>query len=279
MSASAVDLAVSFVLYNTAVEEVERVVSRVLQSRLTLRIHLIDNSPTPISLPGLDDERIVRVNSGRNLGYGAAHNIAIRAERGRSRHHAVLNTDIDFEGHVLDELVEFLDSHPGVGMVAPKIVYPDCSPQYLCRLLPGPLDIVARRLVPRSKWGRRRNRYYEFRDWTYDEVADFPSLSGCFMVIRSDVLAVVDGFDERFFLYFEDFDLSRRINAVARTQFVPVGPVTHEYRSRRGITPRTAAHLATGAARYFSKWGWFVDPGRDAANRAALGQFERRGQV
>lgn len=272
-AAECVDAVVSLVLYKTPIEEVEQVVRQVMQSRLNLRVHLIDNSPEPTDLSGFTDPRIVHVHNARNLGYGSGHNIAIRDTRARGRYHVVLNTDLVFDGTVIDRLVAFMDARPTAGLTMPKIVYPDGTIQHLCRLLPTPLDIFGRRVVGRTAFAKRRNRRYEFCDWTHDQIAEFPFLSGCFMVIRRSVLDALGGFDQRFFMYFEDIDLSRRINEISETLFVPLGPVMHEYRTQSRTSWRLRFYALASTTRYFCKWGWMFDRGRVSANRKAIDQF------
>jgi GT2 family glycosyltransferase len=95
------------------------------------------------------------------------------------------------------------------------------------------------------------------------------------MLLRRSVLDVVGYFDERYFLYAEDLDLSRRINTVARTLFVPSQTVVHEYRSRTSPSLRRLGYAAINLTRYFNKWGWIRDADRDRVNRRALEQFSR----
>ena len=84
-----------------------------------------------------------------NLGFGAAHNLALRSlEEVASEFHLMVNPDILFGDKVLQGLVRVLDARPQVGWVMPKVLYPDGSQQYLCKLLPTPLDFAVRRFVP-----------------------------------------------------------------------------------------------------------------------------------
>ena len=85
-------------------------------------------------------DRLTVLRPGRNLGYGAAHNLAFKLSEG-GRYHAVLNTDLVYGPDVFPRLLEFMDAHNEVGLSMPRVIYPDGSIQHLCRLLPHPLDI------------------------------------------------------------------------------------------------------------------------------------------
>lgn len=271
-----VDCTVSFVLYHTDLGEVSRVVRAVCSAKADVRIWVIDNTVPPLVLPPFPDN-VITIATGHNLGYGRAHNIAIRASHGMARYHFVLNTDLEFDGSAIDGMVAFLDVHPEAGLAMPKVLYPDGKIQRLCRLLPDPKGLVIRRFLGNTALGRRQNKRYEFHDWHYDSVASFPFLSGCFMAMRRSVLDQIGGFDERFFMYAEDIDLSRRIHAVSETLFVPSVSVQHEYRSQTRRSWRLLRYLFVNFARYFSKWGWLFDRERDRMNAETIARLRRAG--
>jgi GT2 family glycosyltransferase len=257
-------LTVSFVLFRTPADEVARAVSQVHRSIPDVRVILVDNSPGMNELPLLDSERVITIRPGSNVGYGSAHNLAF-AQSLDSDYHAALNTDLTYGPEVFPALLEFMDSHPEVGLVMPRVCYPDGSIQHLCRLLPHPLDVFGRGFLSGTRWVEKRNDAYEFRKWDYGTKKEFPFLSGCFMMLRRSVITDVGGFDERFFMYGEDVDLSRRINQQHRTMFFPHVSVMHEYRSQR-VGARRTLTKTVNLARYFNKWGWFRDPERDLIN-------------
>jgi GT2 family glycosyltransferase len=264
-------LVVSFVLYRTEAAEVDRAVRQVLaSSELSVHIVIVDNSPVPVEVADFPAHQVTLLRTGKNLGYGRGHNIAIAMSRGRCCYHAVLNTDLAFDAGALPALVDFMDKRPSVGLAMPRITYENGQIQRLCRLLPTPADLIGRRFLSFLPSSERRNRRYEFHDWSYDEVASFPFLSGCFMLIRRSVLDRVQGFDPRYFLYAEDLDLSRRIHAIAETLFVPIVTVRHGYRTQFKRSFRLTRYAMVSLAKYFLKWGWFLDPERDRINKRCL---------
>lgn len=264
------DLAVSLVLYETAPSEVAACIDQVLASSRRVRLVVIDNSPQPVPLPTYKGQSVEVIHSERNLGYGTAHNRAIATCRGSAPYHLVMNTDVAFVGDVLDEMCAFMDAHPDVGLSSPRILYPDGSLQTSCRLLPSPLNMFGRGFFDKSRWNEAIDRRYELKDWNYEELADIPFLPGCFMLMREDVLKKVKGFDERFFLFAEDLDLSRRIHAVSRSVFVPGSTITHDLRSRAAPSLIRHRYKLVNIARYFAKWGWMFDSERKRINQATI---------
>jgi GT2 family glycosyltransferase len=267
------DVCVSFVLFDNDKDEVTRAIQQVQASRISSHIVIVDNSCPPLDLGYAAASGATVLSTGKNIGYGRGHNIALHASKGKCRYNLVMNTDLQTEGDTIAEMVAFMDTHLDAGLAMPKVRYPDGSLQRLCRLLPNPADMIARRVMKGTKWAKARNNRYEFHGWNYDTVGNFPFLSGCFMLCRRSVLDCVGYFDERYFLYAEDLDLSRRIHSVAKTLFNPDQSVIHEYRSQSTPSLARVKYAAVSLCRYFSKWGWLVDHNRDRINQAALTQF------
>lgn len=268
-----IDACISFVLFENDRQEIIDAIEQVRSDKVTTHVVVIDNSVPPMDLAFATSMGATVVATNKNVGYGRGHNIALAASRGKCRYNIVMNTDLQPRGDVIAGMVAFMDRHDDAGLAMPRVCYPDGSLQRLCRLLPDPSDIVARRLLQGTKWGKEKNRKYEFHNWNYDSVAEFPFLSGCFMILRRDVLDRIGHFDERYFLYAEDLDLSRRVSEVSRTLYNPDETVVHEYRSKSKPSLKRMRYALVSLSKYFFKWGWVVDPSRDRINRAAIDQF------
>ena len=273
--AKMIDLSVSIVLFHNDKEEVKRAIHSVLNADLRIKVFLVDNSATDDlrSLSNLDD-RICYVFNDENIGFGSAHNLAIKeAIKGNVPYHLVLNPDVYFEKGVLEELFDFMQENPDVGIVMPKVLYPDGKIQYVCRLLPTPTDLFGRRFLgfpPFKGYVEERNHVYELRFTGYDRIMRVPHLVGCFLFIRVDVLKKVGLFDERFFMYLEDTDLTRRICRVADILYYPNVSIFHVYnRDSYKDFGSLRIHMES-AIKYFNKWGWFNDPERDTINKKTL---------
>ena len=234
-------LTASVVTYHTSLPEAGAVLDCVLRSSID-KLYIIDNSRN-------DALRILEKRSSKiryihnaNIGYGGAHNLAIReAMELGAKYHVVLNPDIRFAPETIESLACYMDAHEDVGQIMPKVFYPDGRLQYLCKLLPTPADLIFRRFLP-TGWAKKSRERFELRFSDYDKEKNIPFLSGCFMFLRVEALCKVGLFDERFFMYGEDIDLSRRMLLIHIRNII----------------------------RYFNKWGWFFDAQRRKINRRLL---------
>ena len=268
-------LNVSIVLYQNSLVQLKRAINSVLSTKLDVKLYLIDNSPAD-SLKILSElnPRIVYIFNNANLGFGKAHNIAIKETLKEGvPFHLIMNPDIYFDKEVLEELYSFMEENKDIGLVMPKVLYPDGRIQYLCKLLPTPFDLFGRRFLnkgPLKKYIEKRNEIYELRFTGYNKIMEVPYLSGCFMFIRTEVLKKIGLFDERFFMYLEDTDLSRRIHRVAKTIYYPYVHIYHEHQKGSYKNLKLLKIHIESAIKYFNKWGWFNDPERETINRKTL---------
>jgi GT2 family glycosyltransferase len=266
----------SLVLYKSH-DIVENTIRCILNSGVNIYLYLIDNSPTDALKTELkkyiDLSSVEYVFTGKNLGFGAAHNIAIQAALHISKYHLIINPDITFEGHVIEELFCFMEATPNVGHVMPKIKYPDGSIQYVAKLIPTPYDLIVKRFLPASVSQNRLNTF-QLKLSGYNEIMEAPYLSGCFMFLRNESLKKVGFFDERFFMYPEDIDLTRRINVNYKTIFYPYVEVIHNHERASYKSIRMLFIHVFNIVKYFNKWGWFFDKQRKATNRRILSQFK-----
>jgi GT2 family glycosyltransferase len=270
------NITASIVVYNTDYTVLRKLVKCLENEETDILLYVIDNSPTEELGKQLPRDSIRYIFNGRNIGYGAAHNIALRESLQESKYHIILNPDIYFPEGTVQRLLMYLEENPTVGLVMPKILFPDGSNQFLCKLLPRPIDLVMRNFLPGSRITQKINYRYEMRFSDYDRSMNVPYLSGCFMFIRTDVLKYVGLFDERFFLYFEDTDLSRRIHNRYKTVCHPFEVAYHNY-GRGSYSDRRLLQIhIRSAMRYFNKWGWFFDRERREINRRAIEFFAMR---
>ncbi|MBQ9339368.1 MAG: glycosyltransferase family 2 protein [Paludibacteraceae bacterium] len=246
----------SIVTYNTPKDEVERIRAILSASPVVNHISIIDNT----------------IN---NRGYGAAHNIALQQSLKEGvEYHLVVNSDISFDSAILAELCAYMDSHPDVGHLMPRVTYPDGSLQYLCKLLPTPFDLFGRRFLP-QRFTERSNMRYELRFTGYNREMNVPYLSGCFMLLRTEALRQVGLFDERYFLYPEDVDLTRRIHRQYKTMYYPYCTIVHNHRRASYKSLRmTWVHLIN-MCKYFNKWGWLFDEERRRFNKETIELYKQ----
>ena len=210
------------------------------------------------------------------MGYGKAHNIAIRKSiKENAKYHVVMNPDIYFEKGVIEKLYEYMESNQEVGLAMPKVLYFNGDVQYLAKLLPTPFDLFLRRFVPFNFLKEKRSEKYELRFTGYNDIMEVPFLSGCFMFLRVKVLKEVGLFDENFFMYLEDIDLSRRIHQKYKTIFYPKVNVYHEYEKGSYKSLKLLIYHVRSAIYYFNKWGWIFDKERKKINDNILKKWRR----
>ncbi|MGA7802129.1 MAG: glycosyltransferase family 2 protein [Gammaproteobacteria bacterium] len=197
------------------------------------------------------------LHPGRNLGYGEGHNLA--ACEVSATYRLILNPDVLLNEDALVRAVSFMERNPGVGMLSPWAIDRRGERQYLCKQYPGAWNLVLRGLMPHGvqRLFRRRLDRYQMRGVTESQVVEsVPIVSGCFMLIRESVWQRVDGFDPRFFLYFEDFDLSLRIGVLSRIAYVPSVRIRHfgGYAARKGW--RHVYLFVRSALTFYRIHGW-----------------------
>lgn len=263
----------SVVLFNTPAEYVKTVAASFSPSENRV-LFLVDNSPEESGeysfLDGMEGVRYIF--NGKNLGYGKANNIAIRmAFEMNSDYHLVLNPDVSFSPGLIDELASYADCHPDVVYLMPKIVDENGELQHLCKLLPKPSDLILRRFAPKTKRVTANDERYTLAASGYDKIINPPCLSGCFMFMRTSALKENSLlFDERFFMYCEDFDLMRRLHRVGKTVYYPFARAVHKNSAASYSNPVMLLHHIASACRYFNKYGWISDAERDTVNRETL---------
>jgi len=200
------------------------------------------------------------VHGHANIGYGAAHNLALHGSG--ADYHLVLNPDVELAADALLNAVRWMNAHPDVGAIAPQVKRRDGTRDYLVKRKPAVLDLALRGFMPRvgRLLFRHRLDRYEMRD-VIDadperDVVDVAAMSGACMLLRRRAVDQTGGFDPRFFLYFEDYDWTVRLNKVTRTAYVPSFEVVHHGggASRKGM--RHVGHFVKGGWRYYRKHGW-----------------------
>lgn len=267
-------ITVSIVSYHHRSSEIRKIMDCVLAAPID-KLFIIDHSSDD-RLRELErmSERVRYIHS-INRGYGAGHNIAIREaiELGAT-YHVVVNPDIYFKNGVLERLVEYMEKNKDVGQIMPKVYYPNGDLQCLCKLIPTPLDLIFKRFLP---YFITKKRMYRFQlSFTgYDKIMNVPYLSGCFMFFRTSVLQEIGLFDERFFMYPEDIDITRRIHEKYKTIFFPDVSIIHAHAAASKTNFKMLKVHILNMIKYFNKWGWYFDSRRKIINKKVLKDLEK----
>lgn len=264
----------SIVTYHNNFEDLEAVINSFLNTNLDIKLYISDNSSNEKIKELCNDDRIEYTFNNGNLGFGKAHNVSIRkALKKNSKYHLILNPDITFNGGVLEELLNYMELNNSVGLIMPKILYPTGEIQKLTKLLPTPMNLIFRKFCPIKKYIDKLDYKYEMRFSEYNKEMEVPYLSGCFMFVRTEIFKEVGYFDENFFMYLEDTDLSRRIHEKYKTIYYPKVQINHKFAKGSYVNKKLLMYHIKSAIYYFNKWGWFFDKKRKEVNSRILKEW------
>ena len=264
----------SIVLFHNKKEDLQKVIESFLGHKGNVNLILVDNSSNDELSSLANDPRINYIFNNSNLGFGKAHNIALnQAFNLNSDYHIFLNPDIYFSPVIISIILQRFENEESIGLISPKILYKNNEVQFLCKLLPTPIDLIIRRFISIGNIRQKLINKYEMRFFGYDKEIEPPTVSGCFMFIKTSVIKKVGGFDERFFMYLEDVDLSRRIAQVSKVLFYPKVHITHKYEKGSYKQLRLLLYHLSSAIKYFNKWGWVFDKKRKVINIQILNQL------
>lgn len=266
----------SIVLYNTSEEDIQNIFSSLVNVKILYKLYVIDNSPQDqLKKYFVDKKDITYIHNPSNPGFGASHNIALEMSIHEGvDFHFVINPDVFFKEDVISKMISYMRDNSDVGMMMPEILNLDGSIQNLPKLLPSPLSIILRKLQkPKFIYQKFINKY-ELRFVEKNTTYVAPILSGCFTLFRTEALNEIGLYDDRFFMYFEDWDISRRMHEKYKTVYFPEVSIYHGYESGANKSSRLFKVFLMSAKTYFNKWGWIFDKERVKVNKNTLNQFK-----
>ncbi len=265
------NLSITIVLYNNDLNTVNQTIKSCIQDLLPKHIYVIDNSDD-LKLSVI--ETLYKINYLKNInkGFGSGHNFAFKKFNilRNYKYNIILNPDITFEKDTVKRLMKYLDQNPKVGALMPKIVNTDGTLQFARRCLPKPSHLIQKRLFPNSKLANE----YELKCYEPKVPIELIGICGCFMLINLDIIKRIGLFDERYFMYFEDFDLARRISLNAKVIYYPLVRVFHEAQRGHKTDLKLFFHLIISSIKYFYKWGIF-DNYREETNRKLIEKIKK----
>lgn len=268
------DLSVSIVTYNSSLELLRRTLSslrlatrRAAPGKLAaVEVRVVDNGSGAVyreqlqrlllEFPAQPGFQLKLQNLPRNLGYGGGHNQAMVEG---SDYHLVLNPDVELAEDALEAGLSRFQAQADTVLLSPRAIGPEGDQEFLCKRHPSVLVLLLRAFAPRlgQRWFPHQMASYQMSDvCTGDQPVEVPLASGCFMLLRGAAVRATGGFDESYFMYFEDFDLSLRLAEMGRVEYLPAMQITHHggYAGSKGL-----AHVrlfARGALRFFRQHGW-----------------------
>ena len=251
-----------FVAFHPEASEVERLREclAALDPRVGYAVVANDHRPGE-AVDALAKGSLAFLGNRGNPGYGRAVNqmsIALRQKGLTPPYLAALNTDLAWSPGTFETLLAAMESDPQLMLLVPQLLSPEGEAQHLCKQHPTLLGLFSRRFVPdglKQGWLQRYDRWYVMADADYNQPFQVPYLSGCCMLFRSETFEAVGGFDERFFLYLEDADLTRSLGMRGRTLHWPAASVVHHWGRGNHRSWKLTLVNFHSAWVYFRKWG------------------------
>lgn len=229
--------------------------------RLDTRLIIVDNGQQAEQLRVLLQDYpqlpVELVPNPVNVGYGRAQNQALTMAQ--CDYHVVMNPDVVVQPECLLRGLHYLEREPGVVALSPEVTDIRGGLQYLCKRYPSVFDLALRGFAPAAvrRAFARRLALYECRAMVDKRLtARAELISGCFMLLRGSALHRVGGFNERFFLYFEDFALSIELARVGKLMYYPQMAIVHYggHAARKGM--EHIRLFTRSAVSFFNLFGW-----------------------
>lgn len=249
------NITVSIVTYNSA-DEIDILMSSIEKSTYfnEITVYVVDNSSVDNTV------EIVRRNypwakiikSKKNLGFGRAHNLVIKNVY--SKYHIIVNPDISIFEDTIKNVVEYLDENPNVVLMSPFVMNTDGTQQYLPKKDPSLKYMIGGLLENYFCFCKKLRDEYTMKNEIIEAPVDVEHCTGCFMCTRTEALHKVGGFDERYFLYFEDSDLTRKLRKVGRTVYNPEIKVIHKWHRENKKFNKSFWIALRSMILYLKKW-------------------------
>lgn len=187
----------------------ETLFSDIEGSGLDISVVVVDNNSNDGVKEFLSDRypSVSCISQKTNPGFGTSQNVGMKSVV--AKYYFVLNPDTEFlpGQHTMQRLYEYMEQHSRVGMIGPKIVYPDGSLQYSCWRFPSVLQpFYNRTKLGKFSRGKIHNAYHMMKDFDHEKTIPVDALMGSAMFVRGDAIESVGRFDERFWMYYEDID-------------------------------------------------------------------------
>lgn len=242
-------------------ETIAKIINNILNlfiNRITFKIYIIDNGSSDKTVNICKSlsrkfSQIEVIENKHNVGFGAGHNCVLNLLD--SQYHIVLNPDIKISSFSeIKKMIQFMDDNQTVGLLSPLVLNEDGSIQYLYKLKPTVLDLAIRFISPKLMPNKQAK--FVRKDSGYQEIGDIEYASGCFMLFRTSIFREISGFDEKYFMYMEDADITQKVNEISKAKFFPKAFVTHAWQRASHKQLKYVLITLKSMWIYFNKWGW-----------------------
>ena len=221
-------------------------------------LYVVDNASPDGCGPRLaqtdfGDARVQVICLPKNLGFGKGHNSIM--DRLTSDVHFILNPDIQLTADTLSDLADWMAQHPGVVMTRPALTFPDGRPQRL-PLRRCSVRAMVYRQLPCLKFWAKYNERYLMADKDLTKPTEIEFCTGSFSAVDTAVFKAVGGFDEDYFMYVEDADLTQKMRTRGKAYLVPQYTAIHAWHRAAHRSLKPFLWQLHSLLRYFSKWGF-----------------------
>lgn len=253
-------LSLCVVTYNnqSKVEKLITNLTTILDNNISYRLFVVDNGSTDDTIKIIkkmktNHNNISLVSKKGNFGFGAGHNVVIPMIN--SEYHIVINPDVSISSFKeIQKMLQYLEGNKNVGLLSPLILNSDGTIQRLYKQTPTVFDLFIRFISP-NLFKKRQEQFIRLKSG-YDKLGNIDYASGSFMMFRTKIFKEIGGFDERYFMYMEDADITRKVNNISRSLFFPQAHITHEWQRESHKKIKYVVYSIDSMLKYFNKWGW-----------------------
>ena len=264
----------TLVLYNNSYEEIQPLIESINKLNLEYKkykdiILSINDNSNKFSLENqikenLNKNIIFYYTKNKNIGFGKGHNCAFKASRISSNLNQediliVVNPDVYFLPKEIGRMIDFINQKENkkIVCIAPLIFNEKKIIQYSAKQNPTILSLLISRIKPLERIGilKKYISKNQNRSKTLSSIFESEYLSGCFLLIRAISFSEINGFDETYFLHFEDADLTRTLSKLGKCIHYPYSQIIHRWNRGSHKSFRQTILLIQSMINYFRKWG------------------------
>lgn len=228
---------------------------KAVNNLFTYKVFIVDNESVDNTIEIVKNINCpqIEIIPSKNRGFGFGHNVVL--SKLESTYHFIVNPDVQIKNkNTLQIMINYMNQNSNVGLLSPLILNDDGSVQHLFRNRPTVVD-AAIRFAGKNVLRKRQEKFINLASG-YNQILPIENASGSFMLVRTNIFKKVKGFDERYFMYYEDSDLTRKINEISSAMFVPIASVTHSWERANGSNVRYMLIMLNSLYKYMHKWGW-----------------------
>ncbi len=250
-----VKISASIVLYKEDLKELEKTIASFLKTKLSKKLYLIDNTPSKKFINVFNQKEIEYIGVGKNIGFGAAHNKVLKKIKNLSDFHLILNPDVTFSENTIPNLILQIENNETISMIAPKVLFPNGNHQFSCRRYPTIVELLARRISFFKGIFKNTVDNGIYKDKNLDKPFFAEYLTGCFQLYKTADFIQLNGFDERYFLYMEDVDICKKMDALGKQKlYYPKEEIIHVLKKGSEKNIKLFFRHLFSVLKYFSKW-------------------------